>query len=152
MAIGRKWTRDELLVVLNLYRKLSFGQLHARNPVIIELAAKLDRSANSVVMKLCNFASLDRSGQKSVRSFLHLTRGAVAAFQGAEDGSHLRIQGRGFAREEERLRDGRRQLFGKEQSAHRNVTVGAARVRVLRPVVRVAGSQFGRVGRGKEAR
>src|SRR6185503_5128855 len=59
MATARKWTREELLVALNLYRKLSFGQLHARNPVIIELAAKLDRSANSVAMKLCNFASLD---------------------------------------------------------------------------------------------
>jgi putative restriction endonuclease len=59
MPTARKWNRDELLVALNLYRKLSFGQLHARNPVIIELAAKLDRSANSVAMKLCNFASLD---------------------------------------------------------------------------------------------
>jgi hypothetical protein len=59
MPTTRKWARDELLVALNLYRKLSFGQLHARNPVIIELAAKLDRSANSVAMKLCNFASLD---------------------------------------------------------------------------------------------
>jgi putative restriction endonuclease len=38
MRSGRKWTRDELLVALNLYRKLSFGQLHARNPVILQLA------------------------------------------------------------------------------------------------------------------
>jgi hypothetical protein len=45
MSTARKWTSDELLVALNLYRKLSFGQLHARNPVIIELAAKMDRSA-----------------------------------------------------------------------------------------------------------
>lgn len=59
MSSARKWTRDELFVALNLYRKLSFGQLHARNPVIIELAAKMDRSANSVAMKLCNLASLD---------------------------------------------------------------------------------------------
>jgi hypothetical protein len=28
MATGRRWTRDELLVVLNLYHKLTFGQLH----------------------------------------------------------------------------------------------------------------------------
>jgi len=48
-----------LLIALNLYHKLTFGQLHARNPVIIALAEKFGRSANSVAMKLCNFASLD---------------------------------------------------------------------------------------------
>jgi putative restriction endonuclease len=59
MAAGRRWTRDELLVALNLYHKLTFGQLHARQPAIVQLAEKLGRAANSVAMKLCNFASLD---------------------------------------------------------------------------------------------
>lgn len=47
------------MVALNLYHKLSFGQLHARNPAIIEFAQKLGRGPNSLAMKLCNFASLD---------------------------------------------------------------------------------------------
>ncbi len=55
----RAWTRDELLVTLNLYHKLTFGQLHSRNPAIIALAEKLGRGANSVAMKLNSFASLD---------------------------------------------------------------------------------------------
>jgi len=59
MAAGRRWTRDELLVALNLYHKLTFGQLHARQPAIVALADKLERGSNSVAMKLCNFASLD---------------------------------------------------------------------------------------------
>jgi hypothetical protein len=59
MAAGKRWTRDELLVALNLYHKLTFGQLHARQPVIVAAAEKLRRGANSVAMKLCNFASLD---------------------------------------------------------------------------------------------
>lgn len=59
MATGKKWTRDELLVTLNLYHKLTFGQLHSRNPAIISLAEKLGRGSNSVAMKLNNFASLD---------------------------------------------------------------------------------------------
>src|SRR5436190_2503165 len=59
MAAGRRWTRDELLVALNLYRKLLFGQLYARQPAIVALANKLGRGSNSVAMKLCNFASLD---------------------------------------------------------------------------------------------
>ena len=59
MPAGRRWTRDELLIALNLYHKLTFGQLHARQPAIVALAEKLDRGSNSVAMKLCNFASLD---------------------------------------------------------------------------------------------
>ena len=59
MAAGKKWTRDELLIALNFYHKLTFGQLHARQPVVVALAGKLGRGANSVAMKLCNLASLD---------------------------------------------------------------------------------------------
>jgi putative restriction endonuclease len=59
MAERKKWTRDELLVALNLYHKLTFGQMHGRQPAIVELAQRLARGANSVAMKLCNFASLD---------------------------------------------------------------------------------------------
>lgn len=63
MRVGKKWTREELLIALNLYHKLTFGQLHARQPAIIALAEKLDRGANSLAMKLCNFASLDHALQ-----------------------------------------------------------------------------------------
>jgi len=54
-----KWTREHTLIALNLYCKLPFGQLHRSNPIIIEVAAKMGRNANSLAMKLCNFASLD---------------------------------------------------------------------------------------------
>ena len=59
MAAGKRWTREELLVALNLYHKLTFGQLHARHPAIMALAEKLERGVNSMAMKLCNLASLD---------------------------------------------------------------------------------------------
>jgi putative restriction endonuclease len=59
MNVRKNWTRAELLVTLNIYHKLTFGQLHARQEVIVALATKLGRGANSVAMKLCNFASLD---------------------------------------------------------------------------------------------
>src|SRR5579862_3081085 len=54
-----KWTREHFLIALNLYCKLPFGKLDRRNPIIIETAAKMGRTANSLAMKLCNFASLD---------------------------------------------------------------------------------------------
>lgn len=53
------WTREHLLIALKLYYDLNFGQFTATNPVIVKTAAKLGRTANSLGMKLCNFASLD---------------------------------------------------------------------------------------------
>jgi hypothetical protein len=59
MAAGNRWTRDQLLIVLNLYHKLRFGQLDSRQPVIIDLANRMGRTSGSVAMKLNNLASLD---------------------------------------------------------------------------------------------
>ncbi len=52
--VARAWTRNELIVAMNLYSRLTFGQLHARNPLITATAARMDRSPGSVAMKLCN--------------------------------------------------------------------------------------------------
>jgi predicted restriction endonuclease len=54
-----KWTREHTLIALNLYTKLPFGQLHHNKPIIMEVAAKMGRTANSLAMKLVNLASLD---------------------------------------------------------------------------------------------
>jgi hypothetical protein len=32
----RSWTREELLILLNLYEKISFGLYHQGNPVLID--------------------------------------------------------------------------------------------------------------------
>jgi hypothetical protein len=54
-----KWTHEHRLIALNLYCKLPFGKLHKGNPIIKEVAAKMGRTASSLAIKLCNFASLD---------------------------------------------------------------------------------------------
>ena len=59
MAVRKNWTRHELLILLNVYHKLRFGQMHERQPTVIILAKKLERTPGSVAMKLCNLASLD---------------------------------------------------------------------------------------------
>ncbi len=55
----RLWTREELILALNLYLKLPFGKLHHGTPEIIHLGKILDRSPNSIAMRLSNFASVD---------------------------------------------------------------------------------------------
>lgn len=59
MAERKLWTRDELILALNLYLKLPFGKLHAGTPEIIHLANLIGRTAGSVAMRLNNFASVD---------------------------------------------------------------------------------------------
>lgn len=72
MPRGRSWTNDELLIAMNLYCKLPFGQLRHGNPLIIEVARKLGRTPSSLSMKLCNLAALDpynlARGVKGLRS------------------------------------------------------------------------------------
>jgi Predicted restriction endonuclease len=57
----RLWTRDELILAINLYCKLPFGKLHRNNPEVIKLANIIHRTPNSVAFKLVNFASFDPS-------------------------------------------------------------------------------------------
>lgn len=59
MPKRKLWTRDELILALNLYLKLPFGKLHSRTPEIIHLAVLLGRTPGSISMRLNNFASVD---------------------------------------------------------------------------------------------
>jgi putative restriction endonuclease len=53
------WTREELIVALNLYLKLPFGKLHTGTPEIVALAQLIGRSVNAVAIRLNNFAHID---------------------------------------------------------------------------------------------
>jgi putative restriction endonuclease len=59
----RLWTREELILAINLYCKLPFGKLHKANPEVVHLSNLIDRTQSSVAFKLVNFASLDPSLQ-----------------------------------------------------------------------------------------
>ena len=75
MAKNPKWTRDELIVALELYTRVDPVHTSEKNPKIIALSEILNslpihphavhgekfRNANGVYMKLCNFLRLDPS-------------------------------------------------------------------------------------------
>lgn len=67
---GRLWSRDELLLAINLYCRLPFGHIDKGNSQVLALAALIGRSPSSVAWKLANFAyldpSLDRGGAAHV--------------------------------------------------------------------------------------
>lgn len=60
MKEGQKlWTRDELVLAINLYCKLPFGKMHKATPEIVKFAELIDRTPSSIALKLGNFASFD---------------------------------------------------------------------------------------------
>lgn len=60
MKEGQKlWTRDELILAINLYCKLPFGKMHKGTPEIIKFAETIGRTPSSIALKLGNFASFD---------------------------------------------------------------------------------------------
>lgn len=58
MAAG-KWTREEEIIVLDLYCKISFKSSSKNNPDVIKIANLIGRTPSAVNMKIGNFGSFD---------------------------------------------------------------------------------------------
>lgn len=59
MTDRRLWTRDELILAINLYCRIPFGRIHVRNSQVIELAKLIGRTPGALSWKLVNFAHID---------------------------------------------------------------------------------------------
>lgn len=65
MGSKKLWTREELILVFNLYLKIPFGKFHQKTKEVVELANLMEnRNENAVSMRLSNFASVDPYHQK----------------------------------------------------------------------------------------
>jgi putative restriction endonuclease len=53
------WTKEQLLLAINLYSKIPFGKMSAGNAIVKEWAVIIGRSPAAVARKLGNFASFD---------------------------------------------------------------------------------------------
>lgn len=58
------WTKEQLIVALNLYFKLGFTTIKYTHPKIVELASTIGRTPSALAFKLVNFARLDPELQK----------------------------------------------------------------------------------------
>ncbi|WP_374354214.1 HNH endonuclease [Chitinimonas sp.] len=81
---SNNWTREQILVAINLYCQLPFGRLHKGNPIIIKTAKLLGRTPDALAMKLTNLASLDPaitdSGRKGLSGSSSLDKAIWAEF------------------------------------------------------------------------
>lgn len=53
------WTRDEFILVMNLYTKIRYGQFNTNNSEVQKLASLIGKSPGAVAYKLVHFAGLD---------------------------------------------------------------------------------------------
>ncbi|MBD8489193.1 HNH endonuclease [Echinicola sp. CAU 1574] len=92
-----KWHRDEIILALDLYYSLEPGQIHGRNPAVIELSELLNRlpifdikpdavkfrNPNGVGLKLSNFLAIDPEYHgKGMQSFSKLDEQVFNEFDG----------------------------------------------------------------------
>ncbi|MGM9803603.1 MAG: HNH endonuclease [Muribaculaceae bacterium] len=70
MAKGKLWSREEMILALALYFKIPYGRMNDTTPEIMALANLINRSPNSVAIRLGNFAACDpyiiASGRKGM--------------------------------------------------------------------------------------
>lgn len=59
--VHRPWTRDEEIIVFNLYCKIPFQQSSKNHPSVIQTAALIGRTPSAVNMKIGNFGSFDET-------------------------------------------------------------------------------------------
>lgn len=67
-----EWTKDEMILALDLYYKLPFGKLSKNTSEVKELATLIGRTPSSVALRLTNYAACDpyiiNSGRKGMVS------------------------------------------------------------------------------------
>ena len=71
---GNPWTRDQIILALELYCRIPFSKTKASNPLVIELATLLRRTPASVARKLGNFGAFDP--QLAIQKIVGLSHGS----------------------------------------------------------------------------
>lgn len=81
---SRRWTREETLIVFNLYCRIPFKDSNKFHPEVRHIAQLVGRTPDAVDMKIGNFGSLDpelqKQGIKGLRNASRLDREVWAEF------------------------------------------------------------------------
>ena len=72
---SRLWSRDESLIVFNLYCRIPFKKSNRSHPDVQHIARLIDRTPDAVNMKIGNFGSLDPElKKKGIRGLANASR------------------------------------------------------------------------------
>lgn len=59
MAASTNWTYEQTLIAFRVYMNTEYGRLNQSNSELAEIATQIGRSPSALIMKCCNFASMD---------------------------------------------------------------------------------------------
>lgn len=59
MAKSPNWTYEQTLIAFRIYLNTEYGKLNQSNVELAQIAERIGRSPSALIMKCCNFASLD---------------------------------------------------------------------------------------------
>lgn len=75
-----KWTRDEFILVMNLYSKLRYGQFNYRNTEVIKLAELIGKTPGAVAYKLVHLSSQDPKHKDRVKGLANPGKNAIEMY------------------------------------------------------------------------
>jgi putative restriction endonuclease len=75
-----KWTRDELMLVMNLYTKLRYGQFNYKNGDVINLANLINKTPGAVAYKLVHLSRQDPKHMNRVKGLANPGKNAIEMY------------------------------------------------------------------------
>jgi putative restriction endonuclease len=76
-----KWTREEFILVMNLYTKLRYGQFNNKNKEVIYLSNLIGKSPGAVAYKLVHLSSQDPKHKDRVKGLANPGKNAIEIYQ-----------------------------------------------------------------------
>jgi putative restriction endonuclease len=70
----RPWTREEVLLTINLYCRLPYRKLRQSTPEVKELASLLNRTPSAISMRCCNYVQFDPVESKRVKGIVNAAK------------------------------------------------------------------------------
>jgi len=76
-----KWTRDEFILVMNLYTKLRYGQFNSRNIEVINLSKLIGKTPGAVAFKLVHLSRQDPNHKERVKGLSNSGKNALEIYK-----------------------------------------------------------------------
>lgn len=82
----RLWTREEFMLVMNLYTKIRYGQFNNRNSEVIKLANLINKTPGAVAYKLVHLSSQDPYHQnRGIKGLANPGKNAIEIYRGFQE-------------------------------------------------------------------
>lgn len=75
-----RWSKNELMLVMNLYTKLRYGQFNYKNKDVIELANLIEKTPGAVAFKLVHLSRQDPRHKERVKGLANPGKNAIEMY------------------------------------------------------------------------